>query len=300
VKDCAAAQAVLKRPARATAAAAILLALSGVARVRVARGQAEVEGAHATGVLCLRKLPASIAFAAEGKGSSGFDYADTAEARARRAAGHPRLEVVVDGGAALIVDHDRGACVDGLALDVKHVVRASRPGVSRQWGRFSFTPAQTVLELRYDPFYGNIHVDPPAGRTATTVGVGSCAACASAAAATKKKKKRDVGSLAGRPLAADGRRERAGRWPKPATLTGPEPQMRELPQMEGVSILDHGQRRLHPDRWQIQAEVRDARAAAALRERGIEVKLGEYPTEQELKEDRPGSDAFAKSRRPRH
>ena len=76
--------------------------------------------------------------------------------------------------------------------------------------------------------------------------------------------------------------------------------MLELPQMEGVTILDHGQHRVHPDLWEIEAVIRDARAAAALRKRGIQVELGEEPTEQELKKDVPGPDAAGKPHRPHH
>jgi hypothetical protein len=70
--------------------------------------------------------------------------------------------------------------------------------------------------------------------------------------------------------------------------------MLELPQMEGITILDHGQRRVHPDLWQIQAVIRDTRAAAALRKRGIQVELGEEPTEQELRKDTSDPDASRK------
>ena len=281
---------------RATAAAAILLALFGVARVRLAQ-PAQVENVRATGVLCVRKLPPPIAFAQEPKGSSGPFDLDTPEASARRMAGHPRLEVSVDRGAAVIVDQKAGACIDGLALDVKHVVRATRPGVNQAWGRFSFEQGQTVVELRYDPFYANFHVDTPPWLAAKTVGMTSCAACALAPAA---RKKRDVGGLAGHPPAPDGRRERSGRWPKAATLTGPEPLMEELPQIEGVTILDHGRGPVPPDLWEIEAVIRDARAAAALRKRGIRVELGEEPTEQELRKDTSGPDASGKPRKPRH
>jgi hypothetical protein len=279
----------------ATAAAAILLALFGVAGVRLAQAETQVEGAHATGVLCLRKLPPPIAFAHERKGSSGPFDQDTPEASARRMAGHPRLEVSVDRGAAVTVDQKGGACIDGLALDVKHVVRATRPGVNQQWGRFSFEQGQTVVELRYDPFYGNVHVDTPPWLAAKTVGMASCAACALAPAA---RKNRDVGGLAGHPPAPDGRRQRSGRWPKPATLTGPEPQMVELPQIEGVTILDHGQGAVPPDLWEIEAVIRDARAAAALRKRGIRIEFGEEPTEQDLRRDT--TDVSGKPHKARH
>jgi len=94
-----------------------------------------------------------------------------------------------------------------------------------------------------------------------------------------------VGGLAGHPPAPRAERARGDRWPKPATLTGTEPLMLELPRMEGVTILDHGQRRVHPDLWSIQAYVHNARAAEALRKRGIKVELGEDPTEEELKKD---------------
>ena len=140
---------------RATGVAATLLVLAADARAADG-GASGGPGAHATGVLCLRKLPAPIQFATEGKGGSGFHYEDTDETRAQRMAGPKQLEVSVDGGAIVIVDQKAGACIDGLALGVKHVVRSIRPGVSRQCGRFSFAPDQTILELRYDPFYGNV------------------------------------------------------------------------------------------------------------------------------------------------
>jgi hypothetical protein len=221
------------------------------------------------------------------------------EERARRMAGHPRLEVSVDRGAVVIVDQKQGACIDGLALDLKHVVRSVRPGVSQQWGRFSFERGQTVLSLHYDPFYGNVQINPPHWRMPTTEGAASCAVCASSSAATGKRNG-DVGGLAGHPLAPKGRRERSGRWPKPATLTGPEPLMLELPRMEGVTILDHGQRRVPPDLWLIEAVVHNARAAAALRKRGIQVELGEDPTAEELKDDVPAPAAPGKPHKPRH
>ena len=111
-------------------------------------------------------------------------------------ASHPKLEVSVDNGAAVIVDQKAGACIDKLALDGKHVVRSVRPGVSRQWGRFTFENGQAVLELRYDPFYGNVHVDTPPWLAAKTVGMAaSCDACALAPVARKKQ---DVGGLAGK------------------------------------------------------------------------------------------------------
>jgi len=278
----------------ATAAATVLLALFGAERGADGAASAD-KGAHATGVLCLRKLPPPNAFATERKGSSGPFDEDTSETRARRMAGDQRLAVSVDRGADVIVDQKVGACIDGLALDVKHVVRSVRPGVSRQWGRFSFEPGQPVLELRYDPFYGNVHVDTPPWLAAKTAGISSCAACDLAPAA---RKKREVGSLVPE-FARNARRERSEqseRWPKPATLTGPEPQMLELPKMEGLTILDHGQRRVPPDRWQIQAVIHNAQAAAALRARGIQVELGEAPTEQELKKDLPAPDAPATAR----
>jgi len=265
--------------------------------VRLAHAETEVEGAHATGVLCVRKLPPAIAFADERKRDCGPFDQNTPEESASRMAGHPRLEVSVDRGAAVIVDQKGGACVDGLALDAKHVVRATRPGVNQAWGRFSFEQGQTVVELRYDPFYANFHVDTPPWLAAKTAGMTSCDACALAPAA---RKKRDVGGLAGHPPAPDGRRERTGRWPKPATLIGPEPLMVELPQMDGVSILDHGQHRVPPDLWHIEAVIRDARAAEAVRKRGIQVELGEDLTEEELRRDTPGPHTSGKPHKPRH
>jgi hypothetical protein len=172
----------------ATAAATVLLALFAAEG-----GAAGVNpGARATGVLCLRKLPPPGDFGTERNGSSGPFEEETSEMRARRMAGHPTLEVSVDRAADVIVDQKAGACIDGLALDEKHVVRSVRPGVSRQWGRFSFEPGQTVLELRYDPFYGNVHIDTPRWLAAKTVGVSSCAACDLAPPA---RKKRHAGSL---------------------------------------------------------------------------------------------------------
>jgi hypothetical protein len=64
--------------------------------------------------------------------------------------------------------------------------------------------------------------------------------------------------------------------------------------MPGVTISDHGERRVHPDLWSIEAVVHDARAAEALRKRGIRVELGENLTAEELKDDVPAPDAFRK------
>ena len=146
-------------------------------------GGAVADGAPATttkGVLCLRRLPPPIAFGSEWKGSATWDYQDTPEAAARRMALRPRLLVSVDGGAETIVDQKRGGCIDRLALGVAHRVRASRPGVSRQAARFSFDDGAKVLELHYDPFYGNIHV----GRPATSAARARAAAAARTDAAT--------------------------------------------------------------------------------------------------------------------
>jgi hypothetical protein len=185
-----------KRFVSAIAAAAILLAVSGAAR-GADGGASASPGAHGTGVLCLRKLPPPIDFRDERKGSSGPLDQNTREEAARRMAGHPRLEVSVDRAAAVIVDQKAGACIDGLALDAKHVVKSIRPGVSQQWGRFSFEPGQPVLELRYDPFYGNVHVETPPWLAPKTAGkMSSCDACALAPA---PRKKRDAGGLAGHP-----------------------------------------------------------------------------------------------------
>ena len=117
-----------------------------------------------------------------------------------------QLEVSVDRGVVVIVDQKAGACIDGLALDAKHVVRSVRPGVSRQWGRFSFEPGQTILELRYDPFYGNVHISPPIRPAATPVEAASCAVCATAFP-VKKKQNLDVGGLAGHPPVPRDRRD---------------------------------------------------------------------------------------------
>jgi hypothetical protein len=108
---------------------------------------------------------------------------------------------------------------------------------------------------------------------------------------------KDVGSIRGhREQRAPPARshERADRWPKPAAVTGPEQQMRNLRKIPGVQVFDHGQHRVHPDQWQIQVEIRDARTAEALRERGIKVELWELPTAQELEEDVGGRGASGK------
>jgi hypothetical protein len=123
-------------------------------------------------VLCLRKLPPPIDFATERKGSSGPGDLVFQDTRACQMATRPVLVVTVDDRAAVTVDQKNGGSVEGLALGVTHVVRASRPGVSRQAARFSFVTdgeSGNVLELHYDPFYGNIHVEPPRpARPATT------------------------------------------------------------------------------------------------------------------------------------
>ena len=75
------------------------------------------------------------------------------------------------------------------------------------------------------------------------------------------------------------------RWPKPAQVTGTREQLEGLPRMPGIQVHDHGQQRVHPDRWRIHVDIIDARAAAALRARGVEIKLGEYPTADELRKD---------------
>jgi hypothetical protein len=278
---------------RTAGAAAVLLALAGDARGADGGASANT-GAQATGVLCLRKLPATIHFRTERKGDSGIFEEETDEARARRMAGPLTLEVSVDNAAAVIVDQKAGACIDGLALHSKHVVRSIRPGVSRQWGRFTFERGETVLELRYDPFYGNVQITPPARPAAA--GVASCAVCPTAFPV--KKRPVDVGGLAGQPPPPERRRVRGDRWPKPATVTCSEPLTEELPRMEGVTILDHGQRPVPPDLWEIEVVVRDARAAAALRKRGFKVELGEDPTEKELKDDvsSPGASKKAPKR----
>jgi hypothetical protein len=67
--------------------------------------------------------------------------------------------------------------------------------------------------------------------------------------------------------------------------------------MRGISVQDHGQQRVHPDRWRIQVDIADPRAAAALRARGIKVELGEYPTAEELREDIGPAPSRAKPRR---
>jgi len=257
----------------------ILVALAGEAR-GADGGVSAGEGGHATGVVCVRKLPPPTEFRTERKGSSGPFEEETEEARKRRMAGHPTLEVSVDNRPDVIVDQKGGACIDGLALDAKHVVRSIRPGMSRQWGRFSFEKGQAVLELRYDPFYGNVHVDTPPWMAAKTAGMSSCDACA---LAPTPRKKRDVGGLRGHAPAPRAERARGDRWPKPATLTGTEALMLELPKMEGVTVEDHGQQRVPPDLWSIQASVHSARAAKALRKRGIKVEFGESPTEEELR-----------------
>jgi len=254
----------------------------GGGKKRAPAGEGTRAGGRATGVVCVRKLPPPIAFADERNGGSGPLDQNTPKEAARQVAGQPRLEVSIDRGATVTVDQKGGACIDGLALDGKHVVRANRPGVRELWGRFSFEQGQPVAELRYDPFYGTFHVDTPPWMAAKTAGMSSCDACA---LAPTPRKKRDVGGLAGHPPAPRAERARGDRWPKPATLTGTEPLMLELPRMEGVTILDHGQRRVHPDLWSIQAYVHNARAAEALRKRGIKVELGEDPTEEELKKD---------------
>ena len=75
--------------------------------------------------------------------------------------------------------------------------------------------------------------------------------------------------------------------------------MLELPKMKGVTILDHGARPVPPDRWEIEVVIDNARAAAALRKRGVQIELGEEPTEQELREDVFGPDAARKPNKPR-
>jgi len=70
--------------------------------------------------------------------------------------------------------------------------------------------------------------------------------------------------------------------------------------MRGITVYDHGQQRVHPDRWQIEVLIDDPRAAAALRKRGIRIELGDDPTEEELRDDvsSPGPNpARAKRRR---
>src|SRR5262249_7509423 len=138
-------------------------------------------GTGPAGTLCLRKLPAPAAFGTERKGNSGFDdYQDTENASTRRMAAPPQLVVIVDQRAPVIVDQKQGGCIEGLALDVTHDVRASRPGVSRQAARFSFPRGDgggDILELRYDPFYGAIHIDPSVKSAAATAGAAPCAVC---------------------------------------------------------------------------------------------------------------------------
>jgi hypothetical protein len=75
------------------------------------------------------------------------------------------------------------------------------------------------------------------------------------------------------------------RWPRPAKATGTERQLEGVRLMPGIKVFDHGQERVPPDRWQIQLEIADPRAAAALRKRGVQLELGDYPTEEELRED---------------
>jgi hypothetical protein len=55
--------------------------------------------------------------------------------------------------------------------------------------------------------------------------------------------------------------------------------------MPGIKVFDHGQQRVDPDRWRVHVEIADPRAAAALRDRGIQVELGDYPRADELWED---------------
>jgi hypothetical protein len=166
---------------RRTAPPLVLLAFFSNAPARGADGGAPPSaGAGPTGVLCLRRLPAPIQFATEGKGSSWLDYEDSGEARARRMAERPKLAVTVDERPAVIVDQKRGGCVDGLALDGKHVARASRPGGRSQAAHFSFANGPgggNVLELRYEPLYGNVHIEPPRTRSASAILAATCAIC---------------------------------------------------------------------------------------------------------------------------
>jgi hypothetical protein len=213
-------------------AAAILLALAGVARG--ADGGASADpGARATGVLCLRKLPPSGQFATAGKGSAIPEhYEDTPEARERRVSGHPQMEVRVDGVAPVIIDQKAGACIDGLALDVKHVVKSGPPGFGEA-ARFSFAPGQTVLELRYEPFYGHIQINPPSRRAAPPVGVASCAVCPNGSPVKKKMPDAPAtGGLAGHPPAPRAQREPSKKD------TSPDPQPRPPSRARGEIIND--------------------------------------------------------------
>jgi hypothetical protein len=63
--------------------------------------------------------------------------------------------------------------------------------------------------------------------------------------------------------------------------------MMELKKVDGITVLDHGQQRVPPDKWQLAVVIRDPRAAAALRARGVHVERGAYPTAAELKDDLP-------------
>jgi hypothetical protein len=94
------------------------------------------------------------------------------------------MEVRIDGGATVVVDQKKGACIDGLALDGKHIMWT--PG---ETARFRFEPGQTVLELRYAPFYGHVHLETPPWLARKSAGMTTCDACALTVHGPKKPKK---------------------------------------------------------------------------------------------------------------
>ena len=63
------------------------------------------------------------------------------------------------------------------------------------------------------------------------------------------------------------------KWPKSGRVSGTEEQLLKLVKIPGVTVDDHGQRRLGPGRWQVTVNVSDQQGIEGLRRIGLEPVL---------------------------
>ena len=153
-----------------------------------------------------------------------------------------RLLISVNGEQAIGVDQQHGGCIDHLPIAKRHAVRISRDGRSFESARFSFSddkPGTTALELRYDPFYSHVHIEPLRRQPPPAEAV-SCAICPDLPNVTHE-------------------------WPRDVLIRGTRQALDKVQNVPGVEVEDHGQRKVSDDEWELFAHVSNADALAALR-----------------------------------
>jgi hypothetical protein len=97
------------------------------------------------------------------------------------------------------------------------------------------------------------------------------AGCTRKAAPPQRSTAGDIDS-GSRPFGSRSSGSRA-RWPKIGRLSGTEQELTRLLSISGVTVDDHGQRRLGPGRWQVSVNVADQKAVDELSSLGFSVTL---------------------------